>query len=85
VIVTGRKATRGYPLTDAEKQANKLVSRERAANEHGFADLKNWRIPAKVRMHERAACHRPAAGPTRADPCRGQPLIRGPFALTTRR
>ncbi|WP_246144226.1 transposase family protein [Actinacidiphila oryziradicis] len=29
VIVTGRKATRGNPLTAAQKQANKLVSRER--------------------------------------------------------
>ncbi|MFB7457034.1 hypothetical protein [Streptomyces sp. NPDC056188] len=41
VIVTGRKATRGHPLTDAQKEANRLVSRERAAIEHGFADLKN--------------------------------------------
>jgi hypothetical protein len=41
VIVTGRKAARGHPLTEAQKEANKLVSRERAANEHGFADLKN--------------------------------------------
>jgi hypothetical protein len=51
VIVTGRKATRGKPLTTAQKEANKLVSRERAANEHGFADLKNWRILTKVRMN----------------------------------
>jgi hypothetical protein len=28
-----------------------VVSRERAANEHGFADLKNWRILTKVRMN----------------------------------
>src|SRR5207247_10176492 len=33
----------------------KLVSRERAANEHGFADPKNWRILAKVRMNPRHA------------------------------
>jgi hypothetical protein len=38
VIVTGRRAPRGHPLTDAQKEANRLVSRERAANEHGFAD-----------------------------------------------
>ncbi|TJZ90382.1 transposase family protein [Actinacidiphila oryziradicis] len=50
-IVTGRKAARNRPLTRAEKQANKLVSRERAANEHGFADLKNWRILTKIRMN----------------------------------
>jgi hypothetical protein len=55
VIVTGRKATRGKPLTAAQKEANKLVNRERAANEHGFADLKNWRILTKVRMNPRHA------------------------------
>ncbi|MGW1491734.1 transposase family protein [Streptomyces sp. NPDC002402] len=55
VIVTGRRATRGHPLTEARKEANKPVSRERAANEHGFADLKNWRILTKVRMNARHA------------------------------
>ncbi|MER5915185.1 transposase family protein [Streptomyces sp. NPDC001982] len=55
VIVTGRRATRGHPLTAAQKEANRLVSRERAANEHGFADLKNWRILTKVRMNARQA------------------------------
>ncbi|MET9074757.1 transposase family protein [Streptomyces sp. NPDC004232] len=51
VIATGRRASRGHPLTAAQKEANRLVSRERAANEHGFADLKNWRILSKVRMN----------------------------------
>ncbi|MFD4530513.1 transposase family protein [Kitasatospora sp. NPDC058397] len=60
VIVTGRRATRGHPLTEAQKEANRLVSRERAANEHGFADLKNWRILSKVRMN---AKHTAAYGP----------------------
>lgn len=55
VIVTGRKAARNRPLTDAEKEANRLVSRERAANEHGFADLKNWRILTKLRLCARHA------------------------------
>ncbi|WP_406424422.1 hypothetical protein OH809_02525 [Streptomyces sp. NBC_00873] len=55
VIVTGRRAPRGHPLTDAQKKANRLVSRERAANEHGFADLKNWRILTKIRMNARHA------------------------------
>jgi hypothetical protein len=55
VIVTGRKAARGRPLAPAEKEANKLVSRERTANEDGFADLKNWRILTKVRMNARHA------------------------------
>ncbi|MDG9703324.1 transposase family protein [Streptomyces sp. DH37] len=50
VIITGRKATRSHRLTDAEKEANRLISRERAAIEHGFANLKTWRILVKVRM-----------------------------------
>lgn len=29
VIVTGRRAARGHPLTAAQKEANRLVSRER--------------------------------------------------------
>jgi hypothetical protein len=33
MIITGRKATRGHLLTAAQKEANRLVSRERAANE----------------------------------------------------
>ncbi|GAA3838350.1 hypothetical protein GCM10022403_083540 [Streptomyces coacervatus] len=40
-FITGRRAPRGHPLTAAQKEANQLDSRERAANEHGFADLKN--------------------------------------------
>jgi hypothetical protein len=51
VIITGRKAARNHPLTASQREANKLVSRERAANEHGFADLKAWRILTKVRMN----------------------------------
>lgn len=50
VIITGRKAARGKPLTASQKEANRLVSRERAANEHGFANLKAWRVLTKVRM-----------------------------------
>jgi hypothetical protein len=49
VIITGRKATRTKPLPPAQKQANQLLSSERAPIEHGFADLKNWRILTKVR------------------------------------
>jgi hypothetical protein len=55
VIVTGRKATRGRPLTEAQKEANRLVSRERAANDNGFADLQNWRILTKLRTNARLA------------------------------
>lgn len=49
VIITGKRAARKKPLTKAQKDANKLISRERAANEHGFADLKN--IFTKMRMN----------------------------------
>jgi hypothetical protein len=41
VIITGRKATRNHQLTDAEREANRLLNRERAAVEHGFANLKS--------------------------------------------
>ncbi|MFF3404498.1 transposase family protein [Streptomyces sp. NPDC002659] len=54
-IITGRKATRGHPLTVAQKEANRPVSGERATNEHGFVDLKNWRILTKIRMNARHA------------------------------
>ncbi|WP_328835339.1 hypothetical protein [Streptomyces europaeiscabiei] len=37
VITTGRRAIRNPPLTAAEKEANRLLDRERAAVEHGFA------------------------------------------------
>ncbi|WP_331760824.1 transposase family protein [Streptomyces sp. NBC_01238] len=55
VIITGRKATRNHKLTAAEKEANRLLSRERAAVEHGFANLKTWRFLTKVRMDARHA------------------------------
>ena len=55
MIITGRKATRNHQLTAAEKETNRLVSRERAANEHGFANLKNWRILIKLRTDTRQA------------------------------
>ncbi|MGW0697294.1 MULTISPECIES: transposase family protein [unclassified Streptomyces] len=55
VIITGRKATRSHRLTAAEKEANRLVSRERAAAEHGFANLRTWRILTKLRMNARHA------------------------------
>ncbi|MFI5571764.1 transposase family protein [Streptomyces sp. NPDC051740] len=61
VIITGRKATRNHQLTDAEKEANRLISRERAAVEHGFAHLKSWRILTKVRMNARHATTLPRA------------------------
>ncbi|MBA8945705.1 hypothetical protein ACWDY7_25140 [Streptomyces calvus] len=55
VIITGRKATRNHRLTDAEKEAHRLISRERAVGEHGFAHHKSWRILTKIRTHARHA------------------------------
>ncbi|MFE7313575.1 transposase family protein [Streptomyces sp. NPDC057555] len=55
VIITGYRAARGRRLTPAQKEANRLVARERAANEHGFADLKNWRILTKLHLGTRNA------------------------------
>ncbi|MFE3653211.1 hypothetical protein ACFXO2_36430 [Streptomyces sp. NPDC059152] len=34
---------------------NRLVSRERAANEHGSADPKNWRVLTKLRLNAKHA------------------------------
>lgn len=47
---SGSTLTRARKLTTAEKQANALLNRERAVAEHGFADLKNWRILTKLRL-----------------------------------
>ncbi|MFF7172913.1 transposase family protein [Streptomyces pseudovenezuelae] len=44
VVITGYKAAHSKPLTSAKKQVNKLIAAERAACEHAFAHLKNWRI-----------------------------------------
>lgn len=51
VVITGRKAARGRPLTTADKGVNQLINAERAPVEHGFAALKTWRILTKVRMN----------------------------------
>jgi hypothetical protein len=55
VIITGMKATRTTKLTAAQKRANQVLSAERAVAEHGFADLKNWRILTKLRLNARHA------------------------------
>jgi hypothetical protein len=55
VIITGMKKAKGTPLTTAQKQANALLSRERAPVEHGFADLKTWRILTRLRLNARHA------------------------------
>jgi hypothetical protein len=51
VVLTGRRPHPKRPLTEAEKEVNSWISRDRAANEHGIGDLKNWRILTKLRMH----------------------------------
>nr|WP_248843565.1 transposase family protein [Streptomyces virginiae] len=51
VIVMGRRAAGTRPITAEQKRANKIVAGERAANEHAFADLKNWRVLTKLRMN----------------------------------
>lgn len=51
VIVTGYKATRAHKLTPGQKQANQTLAAARAPVEHGFADLKCWRILTKLRSN----------------------------------
>jgi hypothetical protein len=66
VIVTGYKATRHRKLTPGQKQANRILAAGRAAVEHGFAHLKNWRILTKLRT----------------DPARATALLRALLVLT---
>lgn len=51
VIITGYKATANRKLTPAQRHANQALSAARAPVEHGFADLKQWRILTKLRLH----------------------------------
>ncbi|TMR92580.1 transposase family protein [Nonomuraea basaltis] len=67
IVITGRKATRDKPLTRTQKQVNQLIASERAPVEHGFADLKNWRILTKLRL----------------DPALATMLLRALLVLTT--
>ena len=50
VIITGYKATRTRKTTPAQRQANQALSAARAPVEHGFSDLKNWRILTRLRL-----------------------------------
>jgi DDE superfamily endonuclease len=43
-VITGKRASRHHRLSPAEQAANRLVARERLANEHAFNHLKRWRI-----------------------------------------
>ena len=49
VIITGWKATANRKLTPAQRHANQALSAARAPVEHGFSDLKNWRILTRLR------------------------------------
>ncbi|MFF8029656.1 transposase family protein [Streptomyces sp. NPDC007896] len=51
VVITGYKATRARKLTTGQKTANKVISAARAPVEHGFANLKNWRVRTKLRTN----------------------------------
>ncbi|MQS14719.1 IS5/IS1182 family transposase [Streptomyces kaniharaensis] len=54
-VITGFKASGGKRLSSPKKVVNRLVSSLRAPVEHGFANLKTFRILTKVRMHPRHA------------------------------
>ncbi|MEU0386555.1 transposase family protein [Streptomyces chartreusis] len=45
----GYKAARNRPLTRSQKLSDKALAAIRAPVEHGFANLKNWRVPGKAR------------------------------------
>ena len=50
VIITGYKSTRARKTTPAQRHANQALSAARAPVEHGFSDLKNWRILTRLRL-----------------------------------
>ena len=50
VIITGYKSTATRKTTPAQRQANQALSAARAPVEHGFSDLKNWRILTRLRL-----------------------------------
>jgi hypothetical protein len=55
VAVTGREATRILRLTDAGREANRVLNRERPAVEWGFVNLKFWRFLTEIRVNARHA------------------------------
>lgn len=50
VIITGYKATATRKTSPAQRQANQALAAARAPVEHGFSDLKNWRILTRLRL-----------------------------------
>ncbi|MCP2324371.1 hypothetical protein HDA40_007897 [Hamadaea flava] len=55
IIITGRRPHPNRPLTATETFTNQVINAERAANEHPFGYLKNWRILTCLRMRHRNA------------------------------
>ncbi len=66
VIITGYKSTRTRKTTPAQRHANQALSTARAPAEHGFSDLKNWRILTRLRL----------------DPAKATMLLRALLVLT---
>ncbi|MGW4026813.1 transposase family protein [Streptomyces sp. NPDC005009] len=48
-VITGYEAARNRPLTPGQKLSNTVLAAVRAPVEHGFAHLKDWRVPSKLR------------------------------------
>ncbi|MET8221656.1 transposase family protein [Streptomyces hirsutus] len=48
--MTGYEKPRGKKLPPAKKQVKQLIAAERAACEHAFAHLKNWRVLTRLRL-----------------------------------
>jgi hypothetical protein len=66
VIITGWKSTATRKTTPAQRHANQALSAARAPVEHGFSDLKNWRILTRLRL----------------DPARATTVLRALLVLT---
>ncbi|MFD4047947.1 hypothetical protein ACFWSF_20490 [Streptomyces sp. NPDC058611] len=54
-IATGYTATRTHKLTPGRKEANRVLANGRTPGGHGFAHLKNGRIPTKLRTDPASA------------------------------
>jgi hypothetical protein len=52
------RASRGHPLTDAQKAANRVLAKVRIKIEHTFGSLKIFQVLAQVYRHRRDQYHR---------------------------
>ena len=50
VIITGWKSTATYKTIPAQRHASQALPAACAPAGHGFSDLKNWRIPTRLRL-----------------------------------